>query len=159
MIFLPHYLSRTFIMFLLFCGDVWGFFLFESNVFHLLLSFLIIQIVYFRSLFSMIIALFLLAVESWIIYGIFGLSLIYAAPIAFLIFWFHSYFYQTLQTPILISLLASLLSLFIQGFLLGSTLSTPYAIGTIFVNIGVITLFSLKAIKGKTRQSLSQYMA
>jgi hypothetical protein len=154
MIFLPHYLSRICIMLLLFCGDVWGFFLFESNVFHLLLCFLIVQIVYFRSTLSMIAALFLLAIESWVIYGIFGFSLVYAAPIAFLLFMFHSYFYHTLLEPILISIIATLLSLSMQGFLLGLAISTPYAIGTIFANIGVITVFSLKAIKGKTRQSL-----
>jgi len=159
MIFLPHYASRTFIMLLLFCGDVWGFFLFESHVLHLLASFMIVQIVFFRSTFSLITALFLLAIESWIIYGIFWLSLLYATPIAILIFSFHSYLYLTLLYPLLASIIATLLSLSIQGFLLGLSISAPYAIGTIFVNIGVITLFSLKAIKGKTRQSLTQYMA
>ena len=159
MIFLPHYLSRTFIILLLFCGDIWGFFLFESNTFHLLLCFLIVQMVYFRSRFSLITALFLLAIESWIIYGIFGFSLIYSAPIALLLFMFHSYFYHTLLEPILISIIATLLSLSIQGLLLGLPISTPYAIGTIFANIGVITLFSLKAIKGKTRQSLIPHRA
>ena len=157
MIFLPHYASRTFIMLLLFCGDVWGFFLFESHVLHLLASFMIVQIVFFRSTFSLITALFLLAIESWIIYGIFWLSLLYAAPIAILIFSFHSYLYLTPLYPLLSSLIATLLSLLIQGFFLGTPISGPYAIGSIFANIGVITLFSLKAKMGKTRQSLIPY--
>lgn len=159
MIFLPHYLSRTFIMLLLFFGDIWGFFLFESPIFHLLLCFLIVQIVYFRSTFSLITALFLLAIESWIIYGAFSFSLLSAAPIALLLFMFHSYFYHTLLEPILVSITHSLLFLLIQGFLLGLPISTPYAIATIFANIGVITLFSLKANRGKTRQSLILYRA
>ena len=159
MIFLPHYLSQLFIMALLFCADVWGFFLFESDTFHLLLSFAIVQIVYFRSGSALIVALFLLAVESWIIYGIFGLSLFYAAPILILLFAFHSSLYPTLLTPLLSSIICSVGSLIIQGFLLEASISPLYAIGTIFANLGVITVFSLKATKGKTRQSLSQDMA
>ena len=158
MIFLPHYLSQLFILLMLFCADVWGFFLFESNTFHLLLSFTIVQIVYFRSTSALIVALFLLSIESWIIYGIFGLSLLYAAPILILLFAFHSSLYLTLLSPILASIICSVGSLLIQRFLIGGSISTPYAIGTIFANIGVVTAFSLKASMGKTRQSLSQHM-
>jgi len=110
-------------------------------------------------MFCLIVALFLLAIESWIIYGSFSTILLYTLPIALLLFIFHSFFYQSRLTLILISATSSLLSLFIQRFLLALSLSTPYAMGLIFANIGVILLFSLKAIMGKTRQSLSQYMA
>lgn len=152
--FLTHYSPRIFIMFLLFCGDIWSFFLFESDVLHFLASFFIVQIVYFRPLFSTIIALFLLAVESWVIYGIFGLSLAYTVPVTILVLHLHAYFYHPILLPILASLTYSILFLMVRGFILGLPLFAPYTIHTIFATLGIVLFFSLIVHKGKTRQSL-----
>ena len=155
MIFLPHRILLYLIIFLLFCIDVWSFFFFEKQIFHLLLCFLIMHTYYSRSVSPTLTILSFLAIESFIMYGIFGLSLLYAIPATIFIFTFHTYLYITILYPVFASSTCLLLAiLLIQGYLLGLPVSVPYTISTIFANIMITIAFSLKSKMGKTRQSL-----
>lgn len=152
--FFLRYFTLISILVLLLCADMWSFFLIESDSFHFLFSFLIVQIVYFRSTFCLWVALFFIGIASWVMYGTGLLSLSYALPIALFLYIFQSYFYQSRPTLLLLSSTSSLVTLTIQNIALGTPLSVPYAVGTICANMGIISLFYLKAIQGKMRQSL-----
>ncbi len=146
-------------IFSLFCFDVWSFFIFEQQILHLLFSFLIAHACYTRSIAPLATGIFFLGIESFIMYGMFGLSLLYTLPIIIFILTVHSYFYITLLYPVLASSIGILVSILLcQGYLLGLPILDPYTIITIFVNLLVTITFSLKSKMGKTRQSLIHEM-
>ncbi len=159
MIFFTRYISFYLIAFLFFCMDIWSFFLFQGQFFHLLLAFGIAKNYYKPSSSYISATLFLLATESFVMYGMFGLSLLYAIPLFAIVLLLHPYFYATPLLPMLATGIGLMFSIvFCQGYLLGIAPTMPYTIGILCVNLMITGAFSLKSKMGKTRQSLIQHM-
>ena len=124
--------------------DILMFSLFEKQIFYLLLCFYIFNMWEQRNVFIFIFFAFLIALESSLYYGQFGVQLLYLLPITLLAFKAKQTFWNWNFQPYLI-LMACLLiqSYLIEPFLLGIPATFSYTNSKIIANIIVLWCISL----------------
>lgn len=135
--------------------DILSYFLFEHFFCHFLLTFLIAYYWYRNATWLWWIGLFLLSIESFIIYQSVYLYLLAAIPNFLLIKALKNRVYLTPLQPVITLTIALLIDILIlQGFYKGIQPPLNYTVEAFFGNILLAMIFSLKLSGGKTRQSL-----
>lgn len=130
--------------FLLFIADMIIFSLLDQYTIYGLLAFLCIVSSHHLSVARAIWVLSLLSLESFILYGQLGLSLIYTVPIIIIgMVWVRSVYQHRSLSYLLVALAIIGQTYLVEGVMLGLPTSLTYTITRIFVNLMVLWLISL----------------
>lgn len=128
----------------LFLVDSCLFFLYEQQWTYALLSFFVVYIFTYPNPLSIALVLTLSALESFLFYGIFGLSLIYLIPFLIVAYNTHHMLYMSRAYPPIIMLFFLIIQAgIIEPYALDFNPPIAYTIGKIFVTITSVWLFSL----------------
>lgn len=127
-----------------FFADILMFSLFEKQILYLLLCFYILNICEKRSFITFMIFALLIALESSLYYGKFGIQLLYLVPVTFIAFKAKQTFWNWKFQPYIILVSCLLIqSYLIEPVLLGIPATFSYTNSKIIANIIVLWCMSL----------------